>query len=171
LGTRGPIRNPNSRRGQAEIRKRQQLKPPEPHVPVNVVTPSKPVSETAGSLPTCDACLPRRVQEIYGNLVVDLAGAKVPIKQIDAHAITMAARCLDSVETAERMAMDEDSSPEVRLSAMRLKAGFSKDLIQWLQLICATPGARARIGLKGAPEKKLGPLAQILAAKHRRAGY
>lgn len=109
------------------------------------------------------------MQEIYQNLVVDLAGAKVPIKQIDSHAITMAARCLEAIETAEGMAMDEEAAPEVRLSALRVKAGFAKDLIQWLQLICATPGARARIGLKAPPEKKMGPLAQMIAAKQKRA--
>lgn len=170
MGARGPIRNPNSRRGQAEIRKRQQLAVPDASGRVSAVARSNPANAAAG-LPVCDASLPRRVREIYQNLVIDLASARVPIEQIDAHAITMAARCLDAVETAERMAMDEGSAAEVRLSALRIKSGFSKDLIQWLQLICATPGARARIGLKVAPEKKLGPLAQILAAKQRRSGY
>jgi len=102
-------------------------------------------------------------------LVIDLAAAQVPIKQIDSHAITMAARCLEAVESAERMSVDGKLTPEQRLSALRLRAQFGKDLIQWLQLICATPGARSRIGLKTAPEKKAGPLAAIIAAKQRRA--
>lgn len=126
------------------------------------------VSGDAIGLPTCDGCLPHRVREIYQNLVSDLAAARVPIKQIDAHAITMAARSLDAVEQAEAMGAEPDAPLEARLSALRLKATFAKDLIQWLQLICATPGARARIGLKGLSEKKAGPLAQILAAKLRR---
>jgi len=168
MGQRGPIRNPNSRRGQAEIRKRQKFTVI-PGTPGRVAEAALPIPGPAASdLPTCDKCLPRRVQEIYQNLVIDLAGAKVPIKQIDSHAITMAARCLDAVEAAEAIAESADTPVEQRLSALRLKVQFGKDLIQWLQLICATPGARARIGLKAPAEKKIGPLAQILAAKQGR---
>ena len=75
---------------------------------------------------------------------------------------------MDAVESAEKIAESADTPVEHRLSALRLKAQFGKDLIQWLQLICATPGARARIGLKAPTEKKMGPLAQILAAKLKR---
>jgi hypothetical protein len=69
------------------------------------------------------------------------------------------------VEAAERIAGDGDIETDERLAALRLKAQFGKDLIQWLQLICATPGARARIGLKQQAEKKGGVLEAILAAK------
>lgn len=166
MGQRGPVRDPNSRRGRAEILKRQKLEsiysPPESG-PVEVVS-------VPADLPTCDKCLPRRVREIYQNLVIDLAGAKVPIKQIDSHAITMAARCLDSVESAERMSEDADAGPDLRLAALRLKSQFSKDLIQWLQLICATPGARARIGLKAPQEKKAGVLAGLIAQRRKLSG-
>src|ERR1017187_6705812 len=104
MGQRGPVRNPNSRRGQSEIRRRQQLEA----TSGAKGTPAAAASSAPLELPTCDKCLPRRVQEIYQNLVIDLAGAKVPIKQIDSHAITMATRCLDSVEQAERMAEDAE---------------------------------------------------------------
>lgn len=168
MGQRGPIRNPNSRRGQQEILKRQKVAVVESTQDgAPSLGPTGPVS-APGNLPTCDTCLPRRVQEIYQNLVIDLAGAKVPIKQIDAHAITMAARSLEAVEAVEKMFLDGDLTPESRLAALRLKGQFSKDLIQWLQLICATPGARARIGLKAPAEKKAGPLAQMLAARQGR---
>jgi len=165
VGQRGPIQDPNSRRGRAEIRKRQRLAVIDGSKSERVSASSDDSHPAIGGLPTCDKCLPRRVQEIYHNLVVDLAGAKVPIKQIDSHAITMAARCLDSVEEAERLSEDAGLEPDKRLSALRLKGQFGKDLMQWLQLICATPGARARIGLKPAPEKKTGMLAQMMAAK------
>jgi len=164
MGQRGPVRNPNSRRGQAETRKRQKLAA----FPPRSVGPGESVpASTQAGLPTCGERLPRRVREIYQNLVIDLAGAKVPIKQIDSHAITMAARCLASVEDVERMAGDGDLQPEQRMSALRLAGQFGKDLVQWLQLICATPGARARIGLRAPAEKKAGPLAQIRQAKQR----
>lgn len=165
MGARGPLRSPSSRRGQAEIRKRQKLTA----ISSSENGPSKTAAEIPPDLPVCDPKTPRRVQEIYRNLVIDLAGAKVPIKQIDSHAITMAARCLASIESAEEIAGDDTAQPETRLSAIRLVTQASKDLVQWLQLICATPGTRARIGLKTAPEKKAGPLAALLAAKQRRA--
>lgn len=168
MGRRGPIRNPNSRRGQAEIRKRQKLTVISGTPGTEAESVAIEAATVPSDLPTCDKCLPRRVREIYQNLVIDLAGAKVPIKQIDSHAITMAARCLDAVESAEAIAENPDTPVEHRLSALRLKAQFGKDLIQWLQLICATPGARARIGLKAPAEKKMGPLAQMLAAKQGR---
>jgi hypothetical protein len=100
-------------------------------------------------------------------LVTDLIAAKVPIQQIDSPGITMAARALDSVEQAERMANDSSFDAGLRFNAIRLQAQLSRDLQKWLELICATPGARARIGIKAAPEKKLGPLALMLAAKQR----
>lgn len=101
-------------------------------------------------------------------MVIDLAAAKVPIKQIDSHAITMAARCLDAIEKAERMSADPDAPAERVLAALRLSAGYGKDLQRWLELICATPGARARIGVKAEPEKKMGAIERILAAKQGR---
>ena len=66
-------------------------------------------------------------------------------------------------------ALNRFEKAEVKLAALRLQGQYSKDLIQWLQLICATPGARARIGMKGTGTKKaMGPLAAILAAKQGR---
>jgi hypothetical protein len=101
-------------------------------------------------------------------LVIELAAAAVPIKQADSYAITMAARCLYSVEEAEKLIGDGKTPAELRISALRLVSQNGKDLQRWLELICATPGSRARIGLKPAPEKKKGPLAAILEAKLNR---
>lgn len=169
MGQRGPIRNPNSRRGQQEILKRQKVEAVEPTQDgVPSLSTSGPVS-VPGNLPTCDTCLPRRVREIYQNLVIDLAGAKVPIKQIDSHAITMAARCLEAVERVEKIAADGDTPMERILACMKMAAGYGKDLQRWLELICATPGARARIGLKAPVEKKAGPLAALLAQRQRKS--
>jgi hypothetical protein len=168
MGQRGPIRDPNSRRGRAEILKRQKLATISPGSAGASAAPKVTPPNGPGELPTCDKCLPRRIQEIYQNLVIDLAAARVPIKQIDSHAITMAARCLDAIEKVEQMTADPDAPPERILAALRMAAGYGKDLQRWLELICATPGARARIGVKGEPEKKAGPLAQILAMKQRK---
>ena len=158
------MRDPNSRRGRAEILKRQKLTA----VEAGDKTPAAPLPPINPEAPKCPPGLPRRVAEIWQNLVFDLLAARVPIKQVDAHAILMAARTLDAVEAAERIAEDGELDAEKRLTALRLKAQFGKDLIQWLQLICATPGTRARIGVGGQPKKAAGPLAQLLAAKQGR---
>lgn len=168
MGQRGPIRNPNSRRGQQEILKRQKVAAVETTTDsVPGYSASGPVSPP-GNLPTCDACLPRRVREIYQNLVIDLAGAKVPIKQIDSHAITMAARCLEAVERVEKIAAAGDTPMERVLACMKMAAGYGKDLQRWLELICATPGARARIGLKSPVKKEPGPVELMMAARMKR---
>lgn len=162
----GPLRDPNSRRGRAEVRKRQRLMATE----ANFVKDNRPLPVASADLPVCDPKLPRRIREIYLNLVIDLGAAKVPIKQADAHAITMAARCLYAVEEAERIAGDGDLPADQRMQALRLVAQQGKDLQRWLELICATPGSRARIGLKTETKKAPGPLAQLLAAKQGRTG-
>lgn len=160
MGLRGPLRDPNSRRGQQEMRKRLSV----------VGAPAKPVPVLVANddLPACDPLLPPRVQEIYGKLVAELAGAKVPVKQIDAHVIVMAARAMATVENWEAVELDAEQDALVRISAGRLKQAASKDLIQWLQLICATPGSRARIGLKPPVERKGGRLAEMLAQRQVR---
>jgi hypothetical protein len=160
----GPLRNPNSRRGQAEIRKRQRLMQAEALARPDAT----PLPVPVGDLPACDPKLPRAVREKYANLVINLAAAKVPVKQVDADAITMAARCLAAVDMWGAIELDGEQPVEQRNSASRNRASAGKDLIQWLQLICATPAARARIGLKAAPEKRGGRLAELLAMKQGR---
>jgi hypothetical protein len=168
MGLRGPLRSPTSRRGQAEIRKRQKLAdnpaPPPPAATESACTPSAPI----GKLPTPPKCFTREQAEAYQNLVVDLLAARVPLERVDGHALAMAVRCLAAVEGAEQIANDGESTTEQRLAAYRLMSAYSKDLKDWLQIVCAAPAARARIGLKSAPERKPGPLAQLIAMKQGR---
>jgi hypothetical protein len=169
MGLRGPSRNPNSRRGRAEAEKAAKLaaiaKPPaKPPVPAR----AKPAPIPATGSPTCPEWLSSDQAELFASLVTDLEAAQVPIKHIDTHAIMMAVQCLSAVKDAADLFSDAELEPEYRIAALKLRAQAGKDLQQWLQLICATPGARARIGLKAEAPKKLGPVAQILAAKQGR---
>lgn len=77
----------------------------------------------------------------------------------------MAVRCITAIEDADRMAHDGEATTEQVLSAYRLMSAYSKDLKDWLTQICANPPSRARIGMKAQPEKKAGPLAQLLAQR------
>jgi phage terminase small subunit len=166
MGLRGPQRNPNSRRGRAEAEKAAKLAAiAKLRVPARAKP--APISPATGS-PICPDWLSPDQAKLFASLVTDLEAAQVPIKHIDAHAIMMAVQCLSSVKDAGTIFEDEDLEPKDRLLALRLKAQAGKDLQQWLQLICATPGARARIGLKTEAPKKLGPLALMLAAKQGR---
>jgi len=170
MGLRGPQRSPTSRRGRAEA---ENLKEIAARVQRTATAPAaKPtpngIPTVSNGIPTCPDWLTVDQAALFASLVADLKAAGVPIKNIDRHAIMMAVQCLSSVKDAGTIFSDEDLEPKDRLMALRLKAQAGKDLQQWLQLICATPGARARIGLKVEAPKKLGPLAQILAAKQGR---
>ena len=170
MGLRGPLRNPNSRRGQAEIRKRQRLAEQQAGQPQSSATETCIPENGNPELPTYPKCFTRQQAELFQNLVTDLLAARVPLARVDSHAIAMAVRCISAIEDADRISADPEATVEQRLAALRLQSTFSKDLKEWLTQICANPGARVRIGVKGTPEKKAGPLAAILAAKQRRNG-
>lgn len=114
---------------------------------------------------TCDPSLPKRIQEIFADLVKWAVAAKIPLKQIDSVAFTGTARCMYNIERAEHMAESEDMADDVRLSAMKLITTLEKDLQKWLDMIGGTNGSRVRSGQKAEPEKKAGPLAQLLARR------
>ena len=101
MGLRGPLRNQNSRNGKREVRKVQKLTAKEG-------TTQKPASESTigapsapSELPTTPECWPRKDQELFQNLVLDLLAAKVPLKRVDAHAIAQAVRCISAIDQAE----------------------------------------------------------------------
>ena len=174
MGLRGPIRDPNSRRGRQEAARRAKLAlvssgtaKPEPVKPAATKPKRAADQPQHPGAPTCPEWLSEDQAALFCELVDDLQAAQVPIKHIDSHAIMMAVQCLSGVREAAEISQDGEVQADQRLVALRLKAQLGKDLIQWLQLICATPGARARIGLRSTPEKKMGPLGQILAAKRR----
>lgn len=168
MGLRGPLRNPNSRRGQAEIRRRQKLTDnPAPPPPIPTVTECIPTAPV-GKLPTPPKCFTREQAEQFQNLVTDLLAARVPLERVDGHAIAMAIRCLGAIDGAQEIANDGDATVEQKLSAYRLMSAYSKDQKDWLQIIGAAPGVRVRMGLKPPAEKKRSPLADLIARKQGR---
>lgn len=170
MGLRGPLRNPNSRRGQAEVKRRQKLADSPKPVTLVATKPECIPSAPIGKLPTPPKCFTREQAEAYQNLVVDLLAARVPLERVDGHALAMAVRCISAIEGAERIANDGESTTEQILGAYRLMSAYSKDLKDWLQIVCAAPGARARIGLKPPPEKKESKIAEFLARREARRG-
>lgn len=153
----GPPRNPNSRRGQAELRKSQRLA-------IAVVPPPRPSGKSAAvkpGLPLCDPRLPLVVRERYAALVSDLANDGVPIKRSDVDSVVLAARCLAAVDMWGEIELDGDQPIEVRISAAKNRQAASKDLIQWLPAINATPSSKIRAIGKPEPERQRGPIAKL----------
>jgi phage terminase small subunit len=170
MGHRGPLRNPNSRRGIAEAKKAQLLadlteigKAPTP-----IRRLPAPVEETVGDA-ICPSWLSKEGREIWHQLVLDLESAGVVIKQVDAHAVAMAADCLSEIaDWGERK-----KAPGLSLTAhLNISAIIQKNraaVASWLDKIGGTPSGRARLPVKATP-KKAGPLARILAAKQGQRG-
>ena len=164
MGARGPLRDPNSRRGQAEAVAVHRINLDDT---IAVVGPSAQTRQTQGYHPVCPTGLPQRVAELWQEIVDNLMEAKVPVKQIDMYAISQAARCLAGAERADALMDDPTLDGKGHLAALKLGQQFGKDLVQWLTLIGATPAARARIGIKASPDKPKGTLAKILEQKGR----
>ncbi|HLK64734.1 MAG TPA: hypothetical protein VKU19_14915 [Bryobacteraceae bacterium] len=109
--------------------------------------------------------VPEPVAKILNQLLRELTAAQVPIQSVDAHAIEMAARCMDTIRQAEEISSDPKTEPGTRLGAMRLGSRAGRDLQKWLEMIGATPGSRARLGIRTAAPKPMGVLERLLAAR------
>jgi phage terminase small subunit len=107
--------------------------------------------------------LSTRAKREFKIIVASLIEAEVPIKQLDCYSIAMAAQCLSSVASLMEL---EDQATDIKdkLKCAQLMARHQCDLQKWLTAICATPIARARIGLHSS-DKKDGPLATLLKLK------
>ena len=146
MGSRGPLRQPDSRRGAAEM----------------------PGFRTdAPELPDPPVWLNAKSRVLFESLVEDLAAARVPIKRVDAHAIGQAAQCIEQAQHWARKQKRAKTTAAIADCA-KLAARYQRDVMQWLAVICATPAARARIGLRATEEKKQGTVLSILAAKKLR---
>lgn len=151
MSQRGPIRNPKSRRGQAELRKQHKYAALGGHVPAAAAAtpPGSP-----GELPTCPA-LPPRVAETWSNLVVDLAAAGIPLKQLDSRSIAIAAGYeADLLELETMCSRTGDAELQILdlLSAIKLKNQTRKEYLAALIAIGGTTPARLRARI--APEEK-----------------
>ena len=118
----------------------------------------------APEAPQAPAWINEATKKEFNNLVVGLIAAQVPLKAVDAQAVAMAASCIANVavwtaneETAQTLKEKSECS--------KLVARYQRDSQKWLDIICATPAARARIGIRST-SKKEGKLEQLLKAKH-----
>lgn len=147
MGTRGPIRDPGSRRGRQEMPGYQ---PDDPELP----EPPRWLSMAA--------------RATFSGLVGDLAAAGVPIKLVDAHACAMCAYALNQAQTWARREQ-RARKIEQKLDCSRMAARFQRDAEKLLNVVCATPSARARIGLRATQQpKKPGRILQIIQARENR---
>lgn len=148
MGLRGPLRQPDSYRGSREM-PGFRLDDPE--------TPKPP------------AHLSSRAKRIFKSLVGDLVGAKVPIKKVDGHAIAMAAYCINATQEWTEKEKAPSLTPKDALEISRMIARFQRDAQAWMAAICATPQARARIGLRSTEKPKADTVKKILEARQARA--
>lgn len=145
MGQRGPLRDPNSRRGVREM----------PNY-----TPDAPEKPTAPSWLSKDARI------IFDDLVGDLVAADVPLRQVDKHAAAIAANLLKEIQYWSKTADAAATGPELRMQCSQVIARLERDLLQWLPAIGGTTKGRFQLGIRGKKEqKKLGAVASILQAK------
>jgi hypothetical protein len=164
MGARGPMRDPLSRRGQIEqvTQARSTLDGADVHA---VPSTDEAAALGLGRLPVCPAGLPPRVAEYYDKLLADMVTARVPVEHLDEAVITQTARCLDTIDECEVRNYDKALDPKTRYAYMSLQLKAIAECGKWLERICATPGSRARIGVKPVQEKKMGELERIMKRK------
>jgi len=115
-------------------------------------------------IPSAPTWLSTPAKREFKKLVGLLVASDVPIKQIDAYSIAMAANCITFVAEWTKQESTAETLPDkVRYS--KLVAHYQTASQSWLKLICATPMSRAQIGLRSNSNKETGPLAQLLERK------
>ena len=137
MGERGPVRDPDSRRGRREAKNAQPSPAAEP-----VFFPDKS----------------RTVEELWQDIVNDLVAAGVPVKQKDAYAIECVANNLRDLRLAGERAEDPELEGKDLMKLMGLRAKLTKDVMTHLALIGATPVATMRL-IKAPPKKVDNPAA------------
>ena len=115
MGSRGPLRNPLSIRGQRENRRARRELTPE----------VKPVAVTM------PGWLPEASRGTWERVLSGLRKASVPLQSIDGDAVGFYVACIDGMAEAMK-------KPDAALMAR-----FERDAIQWANQIGASPAARA----------------------------
>lgn len=112
--------------------------------------------------------LTKSAKRIFRSLVADLTAARVPIKAVDAHAIAMAAHCIQQAqEWAEQQTIQPPPTVEWRKDCAALVARFQRDAQEWLNVIGGTPKSRAQMGLKGKEAPKVTGALAVIAARRQ----
>lgn len=164
------MRDPLSRRGQAESQGKQLLSTladSDDTLDVVPTTDEPAMASQTSARPVRPKGLPARVGRIWDSLLRDMIAAKIPTTQLDAETILQTARCLYAIEEAEQYSQSDELDTKARFTALSLKLKAIAESGKWLDRIGATPGARARLGMKAPVDKPMGPLAKIMAQKER----
>jgi hypothetical protein len=98
-------------------------------------------------------------EEVWQDICEQLKAANVPLQQVDAYAIELCARAVINMRKAERLTESEDE--KLALKAVNTTALIARDLMRYLQAICATPGARVRTIKPEPPPKTNAALSAI----------
>jgi len=125
-GSRGPLTNPLSIRGEREQQRERQRKWRDPKSAATV-------KQARLSMP---AWLPEASRATWRRVVAGLRSAGVPLQTIDAEAVAFYVQCIDGAAEA------------IKQKDPRLAARFERDGIAWSTQIGASPAARARMGIK-----------------------
>ncbi len=126
MGSRGPVRDPDSRRGRREA---QQADAP-PMVAEEIVFPSDDE---------------QTVEELFHKIAADLVAANIPVRQKDAYAIKCVAQNILSLRRAEQRQDAPDLEAKVALRYAALCASLTKDIMKDLAALGATPVATMRL--------------------------
>ena len=127
MGSRGPLRDRSSRRGESEQRRLRREGEPEAII----------------RLPERPDWLPLGATTIWDTIIADLEAARVPLEHIDGSAIAFFVLCIHQAAEAAKN------------NHLVLSARLNKDAIAWATVIGATPMSRARLGIR--PEVHRGP--------------
>jgi phage terminase small subunit len=109
------------------------------------------------------AWLPAEAVKQFDILAQDLVSANVPVKQADSNAIACTAQCITDLAYWSKKKKGMKTVKDL-LNCSKLIARYQSDLQKWLNAICATPKARASMGLKATPKKK-GTFATLIDLK------
>src|SRR5437868_5603775 len=121
MGIRGPLRMPNSRRGERERRRNTGKSAPEPF-----------------TRPELPKWLPEPAAPFWNQLVENLEAAKVPLERCDSEALAMYALAVYETQKAAHLA--EGATTDVlRLKFMSQSARFGRDALNWSSQLGATP--------------------------------
>ena len=154
MGLKGPLRDPNSRRGQAEARQRERLAFIDGRSSTGAASLENAQPVPIEDMPTCPENLPPSVAVKWNEIVRDMAAAGISAKQLDSRAIAIAAGygvdldCLESDVSRQKLSVSK------QIALTRVKTALRRDYLVALQVIGGTPLARRRMGITQAQKPK-----------------
>jgi phage terminase small subunit len=167
MGLRGPVRDPNSRRGRQAARKAQRKAENEALLAQKQAQPKVVQLPSPADAPVCPEWLTDAAKVVWKDLLDRLLAAEVPVKGVDGYALAMAADALSSAAEWTQLKNSPEMTIETRLGISKLVQQYQSAARSWFDRIGATPTSRARMGVK-VSKPKGGKLAELLAARAAR---